>query len=166
MWNYGDPYEDCGDVREYVAFYWNKVDSWFEEDTQVFVGPKDPYTRVDCVDSSRNVSISIKGVTVAQTQRPVLMTETGLPHRYYIPWVDVREDLLVLSERVVGSPYKGEANYLHVEIDGERVENVAWTYRYPPAEAARIAGYICFPQGKVDLYVDGELEPKPRSRWD
>ena len=153
-------------MREYVAFYWNKVDAWYEEDTQVFVGPKDPYTRVDCIESSRSVSVVINGVTIAQTDRPIMLVETGLPHRYYIPSKDVRMDLLQPSERVVGSAYKGEARYFHAQAGDGLIENVAWTYRYPTSEAARIAGYVCFPQGKVDMYVDGELEPKPRTRWD
>ena len=112
------------------------------------------------------MSVVVNGVTVAQSERPVMLVETGLPHRYYLPAQDVRMELLEPSDRVVGSPYKGEARYFHAQAGGELVENVAWTYRYPIPEASAIAGYVCFPQGKVDLYVDGELEPKPRSRWD
>ena len=42
MWAYPDPLPDCVDARDYVAFYWNKMDSWFEEDEEVFVGPEGP----------------------------------------------------------------------------------------------------------------------------
>ncbi len=112
------------------------------------------------------MSVVINGAAVAQTDRPIMLVETGLPHRYYVPAKDVRMELLRPSERVVGSAYKGEARYFHAQIGDELIENVAWTYRYPTHEAAAIAGYICFPQGKVDMYVDGELEPKPRTRWD
>ena len=166
MWAYPDPLPDCVDARDYVAFYWNKMDSWFEEDEEVFVGPKDPYTRVDCLASSRHVRVEVNGVTVAETTRSVMMLETGLPHRYYIPREDVNMDVLQASERVAGSPYKGEASFLHVEAGGEVLENIAWTYAEPWAESSKVAGYICFPQGKADTYVDGELEPKPKSRWD
>ena len=112
MWAYPDPLPDCVDARDYVAFYWNKMDSWFEEDEEVFVGPKDPYTRVDCLASSRHVRVEVNGVTVAETTRSVMMLETGLPHRYYIPREDVSADVLRPSERVAGSPYKGEASFL------------------------------------------------------
>ncbi len=166
VWRYPEPLDGSVDVRDYVAFYWNKMDGWYEEDEEVFIGPKDPYTRVDCLASSRHVRVDLNGVTVAETDRPVLLLETGLPHRFYIPSADVRQELLRPSERVIGSPYKGQASYFHVDADGETFEDVAWTYLGPTPEAGKIAGYVCFPQGKADVYVDGVLEPKPKSRWD
>ncbi len=166
VWNYGDPFESCVDVSDYVAFYWDRMDAWFEEDEEVFVHAKDPYKRIDCLASSRRVSVVVNGETVAETNRPVMMIETGLPHRYYIPKSDVRQELLRPSERIVRSAYKGEARYYSVEVGGQTVADLAWCYRYPGPEAAKVAGLVCFPQGKVDMYVDGELEAKPESRWD
>ena len=166
VWRYPEPLEGCVDASGYVAFYWNKMDGWFEEEEQVLIGPKDPYTRVDCLESSRHVRVELNGVTVAETTRPILLLETGLPHRYYIPGEDVQQDLLQPSERVIGSPYKGLANYYNVDAGGEQFENAAWTYTDPVAEASKVAGYVCFPQGKADVYVDGALEAKPKSRWD
>ena len=153
-------------MRDYVAFYWNKLDHWYEEDEEVFIGPKDPYTRVDCLASSRHVRVELNDVTVAETERSVMLLETGLPHRYYIPADDVCQDLLRPSERVIGSPYKGKAGYFHVDANGETFEDVAWSYAEPTLECGKIAGYVCFPQGKADVYVDGVLEPKPNTRWD
>ena len=166
VWRYPEPLDGGVDARDHVAFYWNKMDGWFEEDEEVFVGPKDPYTRVDCLASSRHVRVELNGVTVAETKRPVLMLETGLPHRFYIPGADVRQELLRPSERVIGSPYKGQAGYFHVDADGETFEDAAWAYLDPTPEVGKIAGHVCFPQGKADVYVDGVLEPKPKSRWD
>ena len=166
MWNYNDPFEGCIDVSTLVGFYWNKVDAWFEEDDEVFFNPKDPYKRVDYMHSSRNVRVEVNGETIAETNRPVLVIETGLPHRYYIPKQDVRQELLQPSEKMMGSPYKGQANYYSVTVGEEIVEDLAWYYRYPFPEAAKIANHLCFPQGKVDMFVNGELQEKPRSRWD
>ncbi len=166
VWAYQEPLEGCVDARDYVSFYWNRMDGWFEEEEEVFIGPKDPYTRVDCLQSSRHVRVELNGVTVAETDQPVMLLETGLPHRYYIPGKDVRKDLLRPSERVLGSTYKGMASYFHAEVGGETFEDVAWTYRDPTTESAKVAGYVCFPQGKADVYVDGELEQKPNTRWD
>lgn len=154
------------DARDYVAFYWGKMDAWFEEEEEVFTGPKDPYTRIDCLRSSRRVRVEVNGAALAETSAAVLLLETGLPPRYYLPGADVRLDALRSSGRVIGSPYKGEAQMLHAEAGGATVENAAWTYRYPTAEAAKIAGYVCFSQGKANVYVDGALEPKPSTRWD
>jgi uncharacterized protein (DUF427 family) len=166
MWNYSEPLEGCVDVSAYVAFYWNKVDTWLEEEDEVFVHAKDPYRRIDCLHSARHVVVVVDGVTLADTERPVMLVETGLPARYYIPKNDVPQELLRESEKSDRNPYKGEAHYYSVQVGDELVENLAWSYRYPLAEASKIAGYLCFPQGKVELYVDGELQEKPRTRWD
>ncbi len=166
MWNYPEPYEGCVETEDYVAFYWNKVDAWYEEDEEVFIGPKDPYTRVDARESSRNVKVVINGETVAETDSPIMLMETGLPHRYYIAKADVRMDLLKPTSVVMKSTYKGVASYYNVEVGGETVEDLAWCYEEPNGESAKIAGRICFPQGKVEMYVDGVLEEKPKSRWD
>ena len=160
------PLEGVVDVRDYVAFYWDKVDAWFEEDEEVFGHAKDPYKRVDCLQSSRRVTVVVNGETIAETNSPVILLETGLPPRFYLPKQDVQQDALRPSDKVMQSPYKGEARYYSVFAGGEVFPDLAWYYRYPTAEAAKIANRVCFPQGKVDLYVDGELEEKPRTQWD
>jgi hypothetical protein len=56
---------------------------WYEEDEQVFVHPRNPYVRVDALRSHRHVRASLEGTTLAESARPVLVFETGLPTRYY-----------------------------------------------------------------------------------
>src|SRR5258705_1801944 len=93
-------------LEGHLTFFWDEMDAWFEEDEQVFVHPRDPYTRVDTVHSSRYVRVEIEGVTLGETRRPILLFETGLPTRYYIPKLDVRMDLLEPTESVTRCPYK------------------------------------------------------------
>lgn len=145
-------------LADHIAFKWHKMDAWFEEDEEVRVHPRDPYTRLDAVQSSRNVRVVIAGETVAETSRPVLLFETGLATRYYIPKVDVRMDLLVPSDRRTGCPYKGEASYYSVKVGDTLAENIVWTYPFPEPEMAKLQGLLCFYDEKVDeFYVDGEL---------
>ena len=61
MWNYPEPFVECVEVTDMVAFYWDRVEAWFEEDEEVFIGPKDPYTRVDTRDTSRGVKVVMNG---------------------------------------------------------------------------------------------------------
>jgi uncharacterized protein (DUF427 family) len=166
IWNYAVPLDGAVDVTGYVAFYWDRVDAWFEEDEEVFVHVRDPYKRVDCLSSSRKVSVVVNGETIAETDSSVMLFETGMPRRFYIPKSDVRAGALRPSEKITRCPYKGEAHYYSIEVGGELAEDLAWSYRYPIAESGKIAGHLCFPQGKVDLFVDGVLEPKPQTRWD
>ena len=141
------------------------MDEWYEEDEQVFVHPGDPYHRVDVLESSRHVSIKVGGEVVAETQRPTILFETGLPPRYYMPQEDVREEALLKSETTTQCPYKGVASYYSVEAGGGRVEDLVWYYPEPIPEAAKIKGLLCFFNERVDLEVDGEEQERPQTQW-
>lgn len=106
---------------------------------------------------SQRVRVEIDGTTVADTRRPVLLSETHLPPRYYLPREDVRAELLQPSETRTTCPFKGEAGYFSVVIDGRVHEDVVWYYEEPLDEVAAIRGTVCFYNDKVDLYVDEQL---------
>ena len=165
VWGYPQPIESCPPIAGYLAFYWRKMDHWYEEDEEVFVHPRDPYHRVDVLESSRHVKVTVNGEVVAETDRPKIMFETGLPSRYYIPPEDVREDVLAASEKTTQCPYKGIASYYSVEAGGKRVEDLVWYYPEPIPEAPKIKGLLCFFNEKVDLEVDGEEQGRPRTQW-
>lgn len=162
-WTYPDEKEGRPDLRGYIAFDWRAMDAWYEEDEQVYVHPRNPYHRVDTIRSSRHVRVDIDGVTVAETERPYLLFETGLPTRYYVPPEDVRADLLIPTEKHTRCPYKGLASYWSVKIGDEVHENVVWGYPDPIAENPKLTGLMAFYNERVDLYVDGELQKRPRT---
>ena len=153
------------ELRELVAFTWSAMDHWFEEDEEVHVHPRSPYTRVDILPSSRVVRVEIDGVIVAESSHPTLLFETGLPTRYYFPKPDVRLDLLVPTESSSGCPYKGTARYWSVVIGDTVHADYAWAYDYPLPESIRIAGLICFYNERVDLFVDGEHQERPKTKF-
>jgi uncharacterized protein (DUF427 family) len=141
-----------------IRLDWSAMDAWFEEDEEVFTHPRDPYTRVDILPSSRHVRVEVGGVTVAESTKPTLLFETGLPARYYLPKTDVRMDILVPTSSSSHCPYKGAASYWSLALEDGVVEDVAWSYQTPLPESQKIAGLVCFFPEKVDLYVDGRLE--------
>jgi uncharacterized protein (DUF427 family) len=143
------------ELRATIRLDWHAMDAWFEEDEQVFTHPRDPYTRVDILPSSRHVRVEVDGVTVAETTKPTLLFETGLPVRYYLPKTHVRMDLLTPTETATHCPYKGQAEYWSLRTGDELVPDLAWSYPTPLPESQKIAGLICFYPDKVDLYVDG-----------
>jgi uncharacterized protein (DUF427 family) len=165
VWGYPEPIDSAPPIAGYVAFYWNRMDHWFEEGEEVYVHPRDPYHRVDVLESSRRVKVSVGGEVVAETERPRVMFETGLPPRYYIPPEDVREEVLLMSETTTRCPYKGVASYWSVEAGGERVEDLVWYYPDPIPEATKIKGLLAFFDEKVDLEVDGEEQERPKTQW-
>jgi len=166
-WRYPEPIDDCPDISDRVAFYWSKMDSWWEEDDEVFKHARDPYHRVDVLRSSRHVKVAIDGETVAETRRPLLLLETGLPPRWYIPRGDVRFDLLVPTDTKSTCPYKGVASYYSARIDGTEHEDIVWTYPAPWPECPKIEQAMCFfnERDAVTLTVDGEDVERPDTHW-
>jgi uncharacterized protein (DUF427 family) len=146
-------------IRGHVRFAWDAMDSWFEEDEEVYVHPRSPYSRIDVLPSSRHVRVEVDGVTVAESRHPWILFETGLPPRYYLPKTDVRMDLLERTDTATSCPYKGTAEYW--SVNGRK--DLAWSYRTPLPESIRIAGLISFYNEKVDIYVDGVLQERPRT---
>ena len=120
---------------------------------------------MDVLESSRHVKVRVNGEVVAETQRPKVLFETGLPPRYYFPPEDVREEALVPSDKETQCPYKGVASYYSVEVGGQRVEDLVWYYPEPIPEAAKIKGHLCYFNEKVDLEVDGEEQERPMTQW-
>jgi uncharacterized protein (DUF427 family) len=150
-------------LRDLVRLVWDAMSEWLEEDEPVYTHPRDPYHRVDVLHSSRHVRVEIDGVTVADSVRPTILFETGLPPRYYLPLPDTRTDLMAPTATVSHCPYKGAASYWSVDAGTGLHPDIAWGYRAPLPESQKIAGLACFYNEKVDLYVDGELQERPRT---
>jgi uncharacterized protein (DUF427 family) len=148
-----------------VAFVWDAMDHWFEEDEEVFVHPRDPYKRIDILSSSRRVRVEVGGVTVADTTNAMFLFETGLPVRYYIPKTDVRMDLLTPTDTSTACPYKGFARYWSVTVGGRTYPDVVWGYDTPLPESQKIAGRVAFYNEKVDIYVDEEPMERPTTKF-
>ena len=102
---------------------------------------------------------------MADTHRPRLLFETGLPVRYYIPKLDVRQDLLAPSDKRTRCPYKGEAIYWSVVLGDERLEDVVWSYPAPLPEIPKIENLLSFYNERVDIEVDGAVQPRPDTGW-
>lgn len=153
-------------LAEHVAFYWDRLDHWYEEDDEVFVHPRDPYHRVDVLNSSRHVRVIVGGEVVAESHRPRLLFETGLPTRYYLPRMDVKMNLLTQSKTVTQCPYKGRTVHFDLGLGDRAWHDIAWSYPYPIPECPKIENLICFYDERVDaIEVDGEVQSKPRTPW-
>ena len=147
-----------GPAAGLVRFDFKALDAWFEEEEQLFVHVRDPYVRVDVIESSRHIEVTINGTLVAATDRPRLVTETGLPGRWYIPRADINLGLLQSSDTQSSCGYKGQARWWNLAVPGQdNVPNVAWGYQRPVPNASKLASLICFFAEKesVQTTVDG-----------
>ena len=149
-------------LRGLVKLDWASMDAWFEEDEEVFTHPRDPYTRVDILPSSRHVRVELGGQVVAESASPRLLFETGLPTRYYLPKTHVRMDLLEPTDSESHCPYKGQAEYWSL---GAEFPDIAWSYRTPLPESEKIAGLVAFYNERADIVVDGVLQERPITKF-
>jgi uncharacterized protein (DUF427 family) len=141
---------------------WGALDAWYEEDERIFVHPRNPYSRVDAVRSTRRVRIELDGLLLAESAAPVLVFETGLPTRYYLNRTEVRFEHLVATDTVTACPYKGTTSgYWSARVGDATYQDVAWTYEFPTREVLPIAGLVAFYNEKVDVILDGERLPRP-----
>lgn len=155
LWMYEDPLEEASFLEGHAAFYFNRLDAWFEEDEEIFVHPRDPYSRIDILASARRVRVSLEGQDLAETDRSMMLFETSLPTRYYIPKQDVRMDLIEVSGHVTECAYKGRPVHFSAPILGEAGKHIAWCYENPQPEAEKIKGMIAFYNERVDIAIDG-----------
>ncbi|RKL44198.1 hypothetical protein BFJ72_g3931 [Fusarium proliferatum] len=154
-----------GALSDMVRIEFRSIDQWFEEDEPIFVHAKDPFKRVDILHSTRPIEVKVNGRTVAKATSSMHLLETGLPTRYYLPLSAVDQSVLSKSPVRSKCPYKGEAEYYNIVIDGKTFENLVWYYNHPTLESAAIARLVCFYNEKVDIILDGELQERPRTKF-
>ncbi|TQN42869.1 uncharacterized protein (DUF427 family) [Blastococcus colisei] len=153
-WTYERPPPSAGHLAGLVAFAWDAMDAWFEEDEEAFAHPRDPYHRIDVLRSSRHLVVRWGNTIVADSTRPRMLLESGLPPRWYVPADDVRTELLAPSYTTTQCPYKGVAHYRTLQ-DGDRHDSdVVWSYPEPMHDAEAVGGLLCFDDQRVDVDVD------------
>jgi uncharacterized protein (DUF427 family) len=112
------------------------------------------------------VRVVVGGEVLVDTTDAVVLHETGLPDRFYVPRADVRMDLLVPTETASTCPFKGDAVYWTAKLGRGDVTDVAWSYPEPISERADIAGLVCFFNERVDeIVVDGAVVAVPETPW-
>ncbi len=115
--------------------------------------------QITITPTARHVEVFLGGEKLASSDRAVVLTETGLPDRYYLPAEDVRTGLLRPTATKSTCPYKGEASYWSAEAGGQVHRDIVWSYPDPIPSAAGIAGLLCFwPERGAEVRVS---EPAP-----
>lgn len=156
------PPQSAAAIAGLIAFDWDSLNV-FEEDEEVFVHPRDPYTRIDVLRSSRRVRVVVAGTVVAESGRPRMLLESGLPVRWYLPREDVRMDLLEPSSTTTRCPYKGTAQYWSVRLGDRHDVDLVWSYPEPFHDAEAVRGLLCFPQERVQVEVSAAGQDQERA---
>jgi uncharacterized protein (DUF427 family) len=151
-------------LEDHVAFPFDAMDAWLEEDDEIIGHAPDPYHRIDVRSTTRHVRVSLEGQVLAEGERTKALFETSLPTRWYFPPEDVVAEL-VPSDLVTTCAYKGHARYRSVRVGDALVENLVWTYAEPRLEAEPVRDLLAFFNEQVDLDVDGERQQRPGGPW-
>ncbi|MDT5163735.1 MAG: hypothetical protein QOC88_629 [Mycobacterium sp.] len=147
---------DDSDLAGYLTLDFSAFE-WREEEEPILSHPRDPFKRIDILASRRHVRIESQGRLLAESSRPLLLFETSLPTRFYLPPADVVVGLEP-TESISYCAYKGRASYFSAP-DGPA--DVAWTYRDPLREAEPVRDHIAFFNERVDVIVDGHHRRRP-----
>jgi uncharacterized protein (DUF427 family) len=153
IWTYRTPLAEAAWLDGLAGFYFDRLDTWYQEDDEVFGHPRDPFHRVDTHRTSQHIVVRAGGETVAETTRAIALFETGLGVRYYLPEPDVATELLGPSETTSVCPYKGTAGYRSFNVGVQTIADAAWFYEAPFAEASSVAGYLSFDGTGIDIEV-------------
>lgn len=156
---------DVPELRDLLVLSWQPgtLDHWLEEEEDVAGHPRDPHKRVEAIASSRHVVVEFDGVRLAESSRPVLLLETDLPTRYYVPREDVNYAVLEPTSTRSHCPYKGVADEYWSVAGKKDATDVVWSYTAPLPAVAKVAGLDSFYNEMVDLIVDGIPQRRPES---
>jgi len=148
----------ASELQERVALAWPAMDAFYEEDERIMGRPADSYHRIDIRQSSRSLVVRYRDRTIAETQRPIALYESGFATRWYVPRADIDESALTFVEHQTFCPYKGLCSYY--DIGDARL--AAWSYREAYPEVGRISGLVSFEPDIISVQLDGtqlHLEP-------
>jgi uncharacterized protein (DUF427 family) len=124
--------------------------------------PKNPRYPMDMVTVPARVTAIFNGTTVLDSERVQVMFELGHAPIYYVPREDVRTDLLHATEHATHCPYKGDASYWSLTVDGRMAENAVWGYQDPYPEMSHLKGLLGFYWDRVDRWChDGRPSNGP-----
>jgi len=114
---------------------------------------RNPLHKVECSETDDHVVVEVGGVVLAESRRPVVLRESGLPDRYYLPVEDVRTEHLERSARVTRCPYKGTATYWSARVGDDLLTDLVWAYDDPIPDVEQIRGRLCFYAERVEVTV-------------
>jgi uncharacterized protein (DUF427 family) len=110
-------------------------------------GPDHPIT---IEPNRKRVRVVFNGRVVADSARALTLRETSLRPVQYIPRADADMRCFVRSPHTTHCPYKGDAAYYSLSVDGRTAEQAAWSYEAPYPAMASIKEYLAFHPDRVE----------------
>lgn len=123
-------------------------------------GPDHPITIEAC---RRRVRAAYDDHVIADTDDALVLRESTYPPVYYFPKDQIEMGFLAKTDHATHCPYKGDASYWSIMMDGDLAENAAWSYEDPFPTAMAIKGHLAFYPNVVQVYEidEADLEDRP-----
>ena len=110
-------------------------------------GPDHPIT---ISRRGKRVRVTFAGRVIADTEDALTLKETSYKPALYVPRSDTDMSLLAPTDHRTHCPYKGDASYFTITVDGRSAENAVWSYEQPYPAMAEIKEYLAFYPDRVD----------------
>lgn len=122
-------------------------------------GPDHPITVTPAAQRWR---VKFQGHVIADSAGALILQESTYPPVVYFPREDVSMEYMSRTHHQTHCPYKGDAAYYTLMMDGRFVENGVWTYEEPYPAMAPIAGRLAFYPNEVEIYAVDDAAVNPR----
>jgi uncharacterized protein (DUF427 family) len=113
-------------------------------------GPDHPIT---VVATGGHVVVRAGDRVIAETDNALTLQESTYPAVQYVPLADVDPAALERTAHATYCPYKGEASYYSLVLEGETKDNAVWTYETPYDAVSQIAGHVAFYPNQVEITI-------------
>ncbi|MGC5015319.1 DUF427 domain-containing protein [Streptosporangium sp. DT93] len=105
---------------------------------------------ITITENPARIVVSVSGHVVADSRRVLTLQEASYPPVQYIPIDDVDRSLLERTDTATYCPFKGDASYYSVTVDGKQVVDALWVYESPHPAVAEIKDHVAFYPDRVD----------------
>jgi uncharacterized protein (DUF427 family) len=150
-WQHTELPVHASELQGRVAFAWQVMDGFYEEDERIAGHAADSYHRIDIRQTSRHLVVRHHDRIIADTRRPLVLYEAGFAPRWYVLRTDIDESTLTPVKLQTFCPYKGLCSYYAI---GE-ARLAAWSYPDAYPEVGRISNLVSFEPDIVSVHLDG-----------
>lgn len=105
---------------------------------------------ITIVSNPRRVQVRFNGKVIADTRRALSLAEASYPAVQYIPRADADMTAFAATDHRTHCPFKGDASYFTLEVDGVKAANAVWSYVEPYPAVASIKDHLAFYPSRVD----------------
>ena len=116
-------------------------------------GPDHPIT---VTANPKRLQVVYNGHVIVDSAKALTLQESTYPAAIYFPREDAEMSFFGRTDHQTHCPYKGDASYFSLNMDGHLAENAVWTYEEPYPAMESIRGLLAFYPNQVEIVEVGD----------